>query len=313
MNKTTGIKAMENEGYPNPIEGEKKLQKTEYNWWSTPLIILFITVSTSTLDGLCMFDVLDEAMTQAAYMGVVVSFGVALILNMLPLLTGRFAHQAIYKIKRGALTLAIASAVAFLLLYGATVYLRFAYMDHYGNSSAAHIVNQLATGNGGGIDNSTDFKGLAVTILLSMEPLVTSIVNGCLGFLTDDELRDRINYLREYRLGLAEREKDLNAYLTTAEQPEAHYARLLAYDAQRKKAAEEEIIARCDILKARARVYLAEYLRDPAGASYVTASLDNEGEEAVYNHMADREGVSVQIPLHHEESSDNALTAVQYN
>ena len=48
---------------------------------------------------------------------------------------------------------------------------------------------------------------------------------------------------------------------------------------ERKKAAEDEIHARCDILKARARTYLAEYLKDPEGASYVTASLDEKIEK----------------------------------
>ena len=48
---------------------------------------------------------------------------------------------------------------------------------------------------------------------------------------------------------------------------------------ERKQAAEDEIHARCDILKARARTYLAEYLKDPEGASYVTASLDEKTEK----------------------------------
>lgn len=276
MKKQIGIKAMNDEGYFLPVEGERKLQKTEFSWWSSPAFIIFLTISMSVLDALVLYDILDQAMTQSEYMGKIVSFGIALVLNMIPLLIAKFAHQAIYKIKRGALALAIAASVSFVLLFAGTVVLRFAYQDQYGTSAENHIVNQVQTSDTANTAETKDYKGLAVVILLSIEPLVTSLVNGCLAYISDDELRERINLLRRRKIELVECESDLKAYLSTAETAEARRNQLLTLDEERKQAAAEEIRARCDVLKSRARVYLAEYLHDPVGASYVTASLDDE-------------------------------------
>ena len=60
---TTGIAAMRDEGYSLPIENEKKLQKTEFAWWSAPVVIIFLTVSMSVLDALVLYELMDQAMT----------------------------------------------------------------------------------------------------------------------------------------------------------------------------------------------------------------------------------------------------------
>ena len=282
MNKktnTAGVAAMQDEGYSLPIENEKKLQKTEFAWWSAPTIIIFLTVSMSALDALVLYDIMDQVMTQSEIMGKIVSFGIALILNMMPLLIAKFTHQAMYRLKRGAAVWAVAVTAAFFVLFASTVWLRFAYQEQYGESASNHLTNELQVEEI--VDTSTESnpKGLAVVLLLSIEPLVTSLVNFGLIYIGNDELRERINHLRIRRLELSEWESDLKAYLATTEPAELRRGQLLALDMERKKAAEDEIHARCDILKARARTYLAEYLKDPEGASYVTASLDEKIEK----------------------------------
>ncbi|MCI8582940.1 MAG: hypothetical protein HFH13_07400 [Dorea sp.] len=282
MNKktnTAGVAAMQDEGYSLPIENEKKLQKTEFAWWSAPTIIIFLTVSMSALDALVLYDIMDQVMTQSEIMGKIVSFGIALILNMMPLLIAKFTHQAMYRLKRGAAVWAVAVTAAFFVLFASTVWLRFAYQEQYGESASNHLTNELQVEEI--VDTSTESnpKGLAVVLLLSIEPLVTSLVNFGLAYIGNDELRERINHLRIRRLELSECESDLKAYLATTEPAELRRGQLLALDMERKKAAEDEIHARCDILKARARTYLAEYLKDPEGASYVTASLDEKIEK----------------------------------
>lgn len=272
--KSTGIAAMRDEGYSLPIENEKKLQKTEFAWWSSPVFIVFLTISMSVLDALVLYDILDQAMTQAEYMGKIVSFGIALVLNMLPLLIAKFVHQAMYKIKRGAAVWAVTATAAFFLLFAGTVGLRFAYQDQYGESSSYHITNEVQVEDNTEEDAKTDPKGLAVVILLSVEPLVTSLVNFCLAYVSDDELRERIDHLRKRKYELTEAESDLKAYLATMEPAELRREQLMLLDNDRKKAAQDEIHARCNILKALARTYLAEYLKNPEGASYVLSSLD---------------------------------------
>ena len=282
--KTSGIAIMQDEGYRLPIENEKSLQQTEFTWWSSPVFIIFLTISMSTLDGFVLYDILDQAMTQSEIMGKIVSFGIALILNMMPLIIAKFTHQAMYRIKRWAALWAVTITVAFFLLFASTVWLRFAYQDQYGETSSGHITNELQVEETPDYDTDpaaeTNPKGFAVVLLLSIEPLVTSLVNFALAYISDDELRARINHLRIRKIELSESESDLKAYLATIETKEERLKQLLELDKKRKEAAQYEIQKRCDLLKARARVYLAEYLKDPKGASYVTSSLDETEDQA---------------------------------
>ena len=133
MSNERGIKIMQDEGYARPIESENKLQKTEFTWWSSPIFIIFLTVSMSVLDAMVLYDIMDLATTQSENLGKIICFGIALILNMLPLLIAKFVHQAMYKIKRGAAVWALLSTIAFFTLFAATVFLRFSYLFHYGN------------------------------------------------------------------------------------------------------------------------------------------------------------------------------------
>ena len=271
MSKQTGITAMKSENYCLPIENEQKLQKTEFAWWSSPGFIIFLTIAMSTLDGLVLYDILDQAMTQSETLGVITSFGIALVLNMMPLLIAKFMHQAIYKIKKGATVLTVITTLSFFLLFAGTVWLRFAYQDQYGETSSNDVQNEVAVeetlDSESNADAGTNPKGFAVVLLLSVEPLVTSLVNFGLG--------ERINHLRKRRLELAECEGDLRAYMATVEEAELRRNRLLLSDHRQKLAAREEIHARCCVLKAVARTLLAEYLRDPESASYVVSSMED--------------------------------------
>ena len=269
MSNERGIKIMQDEGYARPIESENKLQKTEFTWWSSPIFIIFLTVSMSVLDAMVLYDIMDLATTQSENLGKIICFGIALILNMLPLLIAKFVHQAMYKIKRGAAVWALLSTIAFFTLFAATVFLRFSYQDQYGNRSASPFKNEAEVETTEEADTDTDAG--SDTKGLSVEPLVTSIVNFGLAYISDDEVRALLNHLRKRRLELAECESDLNAYLATREPAEERCKKLALMDDNSKKAAQDRVLARCEILKSRAHLYLAEYLGDSKGASYVTA------------------------------------------
>ena len=64
-------------------------------------------------------------------MSIVMAFGVAVVLNILPLVIAKFLHGAIYKTTKHGLTMFAVFVAGFLLVYGGTVYLRFAYSDMY--------------------------------------------------------------------------------------------------------------------------------------------------------------------------------------
>lgn len=267
-----GIKAMSKEDYSLPIRNEIVLNDSDFAWWSTPAFIIFLTISMSVLDALVLFDILDQAMTQSEYMGKVVSFGVALVLNMIPILVAKFAHQAIYGIKKHAIVWVILLITVFMLLFSATVLLRFSYQDSYGTASEMHIMNEMVETKDTFQQTERDMKGIAVVILLSLEPLVTSVVNFFLAFVSDDELRKRINHQKKRVLELNAEERDLKAFLAAAEDPEEWRNRNIEQDFERKEACSKDINDRGEILKAYARNILAEMLGDAESVSYVSES-----------------------------------------
>lgn len=265
-----GIKAMSKEDYSLPIRNEIALNDSDFAWWSTPAFIVFLTISMSVLDALVLFDILDQAMTQSEYLGKVVSFGVALVLNMIPILVAKFAHQAIYGIKKHAVVWVILLITVFMLLFSATVLLRFSYQDSYGTASEMHIMNEMVEAKDEYLQTERDMKGIAVVILLSLEPLVTSVVNYFLAFVSDDELRKRINHQKKRVLELNAEERDLKAFLAAAEDPEEWRTRNIEQDVERKEACAKDINDRGNILKAYARSILAERLGDAESVSYVS-------------------------------------------
>ncbi len=119
--------------------------------------------------------------TQSENLGKIICFGIALILNMLPLLIAKFVHQAMYKIKRGAAVWALLSTIAFFTLFAATVFLRFPTRISMATEVPLPLKNEAEVETMEEADTDTDAgsdtKGLAVVLLLSVEPLVTSIVN----------------------------------------------------------------------------------------------------------------------------------------
>lgn len=271
--KKKGIISLSREGYKRPMENEKAFQKAGTSWWNVKAFIIFMTVSMSCLDALVLFDILDQAMTQAEYLGKIVSFGVALVLNVIPLLVARFAHQAIYKTRRYAVTWVILLVTIYMIMFSATVFLRFAYKDNYGSSSDYHIINEMVENDVEQQEQEVDMKGLAVVLLLTVEPLVTSVVNFYLAFTMDDELKKQINHLRVRLLELDTEERELKAYLGAVEEPMVWKENALKQDQKMKEAYIKEIINRGNINRAEARCILAEDLGDPESISYVTNEL----------------------------------------
>lgn len=269
-----GVHALRTEGYLLPIQAELTLQDTERAWWAHPAFILFLTVALSVLDAMVLYDIMDSAMTQSAWLGKLVAFGIALVLNVIPLMIAKLTHQAIYNLKRFAGVWALTGVLAFLLLFTGTVWLRFAYRDAYeAGSGVTQLETTVETGaafSAAAEENEEDAhaKGTAVVVLLSVEPLVTSVANFLLAYFSEDELRARINRLRLRRLELLEAKSDLQAALANMD---GDRQQLLQLDEARYRAAREVITARCEYLRAEARRLLAEYLADPTATTKLSA------------------------------------------
>ena len=241
----------------------------DISWWLIPLfLITFIMVSTS-MDMMVLHDVMDKAMLQSKLMGMIMALGVGFVINMIPVYLPRLVHQAIYKTRRHAWAMVIISIIGFVILYGSTVILRFAYHDMYG-TVAGQLINTVAAGESNRAETNDTFKGYAVVILLCLEPLATSICNFIVSYLSDDPVRKEKETLELQITEEDGRIAILTAKLATMERD---IEQALQIDEDQMWAAIPECIAIGDILKAKARLYLAEYLADPQATTRLSHEL----------------------------------------
>ncbi len=275
-NNYGGVPAAQSEPYELMGESKRKKHKTEDAWWASPIVIIILTIAFSAMDGLVLYSVMDKAMMQNMLLSIITAGGIALVLNIIPLLVAKFIHQAIYKTKRFALTWAIVSIVAFIILFAGTVYLRFVYKDMYGTNLTSQLVNTVSSDDADkNVQKSDGEKALAVVILLAVEPLATSIANFLLAFLSDDEVRKRIEFLEIREIELCEAISDLRAAIATMEHD---IAQELAMDERAMLAAIQQVASRCNILKADARNMLAEYVKEPSAISMLSNELLSTSE-----------------------------------
>lgn len=293
MQNYGGVKAAERENdYFKRLESIDREHAMEDPKWATPKANLILVPIFSLMDGMVLFSIFDTCLTQSAFMGIVMAFGVAVVLNVLPLIIAKFAHQVIYRIKRQALTMLLICLTGFLLIFIGTVILRFAYSDMYETESqSVQLENTVSndTDSEEVADESDKSKSLAVVILLSLSPLVTSVIGFSIAYISDDEVRKRYEYYERRDIELDEAISDLEAAIETMNSDTDRDLRL---DEDSMNAAIEEIIARTDTLKALARHYLAEYLADPSATSKLSAEMlvkKNEVTEAVTEATASEE------------------------
>lgn len=273
------IKALGTEAYMLPEEAETRWQNTGAPWWGSSPVLIGITVILAALDAAVLFSLLDVAMTQAEWMGIAVSFGVALILNFLPLVIAGNLQKAIYRLERFALAKAALGITAFILLFSATVVMRFAYKDMYGaETQATTLVNTVGeVSQEEDAETEDNAKGMATIILLSVEPLITSILGFLLAFFNSDPLKAKIDHLRKRRLELMEAQGDLMAAISNMD---CEKEQLLQLDEERYQAARALVHARCGQLRAEARFLLSEHLREPSAISRLSGQAGIEVSEA---------------------------------
>lgn len=252
--------------------------KSGMPWWTSGKANLILVPIFSAMDGMVLFSIFDECLTQSVLMGIIMAFGVAVVLNILPLIIARFVHAAFEKTAKNAVLMMCIFIAGFLLIYGGTVYLRFAYSDMYGQESQSmELENTVSdeemytTSNNSSSDSS---KGTAVVLLLSISPLITSLLGFGIAYVSDDETRKKIEYLEIEKIEIDEKISDTQAAITQMENAlNEGVKRDLDLDEMAMDAAIEEIVARCDILKSLARLYLSEYLANPSATSKISQEM----------------------------------------
>lgn len=285
--------------------------KSGMPWWTSGKANLILVPVFSAMDGMVLFSIFDECLTQSVLMGIIMAFGVAVVLNILPLIIARFVHAAFEKTAKNAVLMMCIFIAGFLLIYGGTVYLRFAYSDMYGQQSQSMELENTVSDEGmytaSNNSSSDSSKGTAVVLLLSISPLITSLLGFGIAYVSDDETRKKIEYLEIEKIEIDEKISDTQAAITQMENAlNEGVKRDLELDEMAMDAAIEEIVARCDILKSLARLYLSEYLANPSATSKISQEMlvesGDAGEEA-YEVVSEDENVS--NPNNNINSVDN--------
>ncbi|MBO6240301.1 MAG: hypothetical protein J6M44_14175 [Butyrivibrio sp.] len=286
-----------NDAVPNTTKARvKEFLESKYSWWSRNKFIIMLTLVMSVMDGLVLYSVFDKAMMQSWYMGIVMAFGISVVLNLIPIFVSKFVHRAIYKTHKHAKLLAGTAIAAFLILYGATVYLRFAYQDMYGDVEETSITNTLTSDDTQDVeeDNGKEARSRAIVVLLAIEPLATSICGFVLSFLSDDELEREIEILE---VQIADLEYEIawkKAGIASMKDKDTRLNLELALDEEILAGEKNTVIAKGEALKARAREILAMALRDPESISKLSFQLSFEepqGKSNLYEYPAGTESI----------------------
>lgn len=218
---------------------------------------------------------------QSALMSIVMAFGVAVVLNILPLVIAKFLHGAIYKTTKHGLTMFAVFVAGFLLVYGGTVYLRFAYSDMYEQENQSMTLENTVSEEK--VENGTENvqeisekrrKSMAVVTLLSISPLITSLLGFAIAYVSDDEIRRKVECLELEKIEIDEKISEIDAAIAQMEHyMEEGIERELTFDEQAMNAAEDEIIARGNVMKAQARFILAEFLSNPQATTKLSEEM----------------------------------------
>lgn len=267
--------------YPDRKETRKNFQKTGMPWWSNGKANLLLVPIFSAMDGTVLYSIMEECFLQSALMSTVMAFGVAVVLNVLPLVIAKFLHGAIYKTTKHGLTMFAVFVAGFLLVYGGTVYLRFAYSDMYEQENQSmtleNTVSEEKVENG--MENVQEIfekrrKSMAVVTLLSISPLITSLLGFAIAYVSDDEIRRKVEYLELEKIEIDEKISEIDAAIAQMEHyMEEGIERELTLDEQAMNAAEDEIIARGNVMKAQARFILAEFLSNPQATTKLSEEM----------------------------------------
>lgn len=223
------------------------------NWWSKEPVLIVLIISFTLLDASTLYEIFQEVCCQSPFVSLILTFGAALALNFLPLLLVRLykEHSPVWMI--------IVILVIFCLLFSALFYLRW--------QTAADV---FAAGSGGMSTMSTEVSASqndsqpAVSLLLGILPLITSVINATLSYFQDPTK----NELKQLEVQRSKAKQHLDVVKAAICELDADWeTRLKDYDKEQYSQAVNSIKATTAMIKTYARVELAKKLKTPEAIS----------------------------------------------
>lgn len=272
--KHKGVKASQAEDYKLRKEATKDIQNSDVSFWSKSYVIIGLTLGFALLDTIVLYNLFDKILDQSSHLGILMAFGIAILINAIALPTAKFIRQAGYGIKRAKIWAGLC-ITTFLLLFLGTCSLRMANADMYEQSSVmSSLKNNLASGEEvEEVNEKTKMKAYCTAGFMCIEPLATTLIIFFLSFFNDDELRKKIEQEEIRKIEMEEAIADLKASISSME---ANELMLLEEDECARESAVRELKARANRLKSISRKLLAEYLKSASAASELNHQLMQE-------------------------------------
>jgi len=286
MKKTEVCKLKDNKNRPEPLKripyptldkGEIKYQAAEKTWWEYPAVLIVLVIGLSLVDAATLWSVFDKIMLESQIIGMFLTFGVALSLNFIPLIAGKFLKEYFYHRSRIKLWQIIALGAVFFLLYVATFWLRwvtrFVSLDNGLENGLVSTIDSATSGAAGAQDSAIQ---AGTTILLGIVPFVTSVINLYLGFISGDPILKKLNRIRLRKIELHEHLAELEACEIELRYP-GDQAELERLEKDKFDAYTAGLAAERDQLKVMARVLLYKRLNT---AGQITTVIDSANDIA---------------------------------
>lgn len=231
------------------------------NWWSKEPVLIVLIVSFTLLDAATLYEIFQEVCVQSPLVSLILTFGAALALNFIPLVLIR-----LYK-EHAPVWMILMIMLVFSLLFCALFHLRW--------QTAADV---FATGSGGMTamnaeeNTSQNDSQTAVSFLLGILPLVTSVINAMLSYFQDTTK----NELKQLEVQRSKAKQHLDVVKAAICELDADWeTRLKDYDKEQYSQALNSIKASTEMIKTYARMELAKKIKTPEAISTL---LENDKE-----------------------------------
>lgn len=230
-------------------------------WFICAMIFILPLMDAATLYQ--MFFSLTKTEPWILYL---LTFGIAIILDFIPLVMGRYIHYWRYRANGVRPWMIVGLAVAFFLLFGTTSFFRWEMRyEILGNNNSAISVT---TGNMPSSKMTDGGKAAAYTLLMGTVPLVTSVISLALGYLTSDPIKRKLINLKIQKAAVLEQLAQMKAAELELDQNWA--ASLDTLETLQLKAAEDSVRECSEHIRQLARFALAEKLGDADSISELT-------------------------------------------
>lgn len=252
--------------------------KTE--WWEAKRWSVVVPLLMTALDFIVVKLIIDKACFQQEFFSYLLAFGLSLALNFIPSQFVKKVFYAKYNLRTDAKFWAIVLFVAFALLYGAMLYVRFCNYDMFlPDSGASGVIDTLdASASAEAPAGAYDVrKAIAMTLLTSISPLVTSLICAGISYATSDPMDAMIRERQTRRAELLTEYHRIEVALVSYDRQEQE---LIELDNGRYLAARQAIHERCAALQAKALLALEEHIGRADATSKISADAIQKSLEA---------------------------------